>query len=164
MKQIHIFALLGLALLTACADPYPPTPRPDYTIRVTPSDHGLVAVPPPCPSWTTAVTDPYDNQPVPQFGCANARNLAMMVERPEDLVQGRELGPANGTHAVGSMLRYTNDQTRGLLWTGVDPNSIATTTSSTASSPISGEVSAPSSSSGSSSGSSSSAAAPAAAP
>ena len=142
MKQLYLLTcLLGLLIISGCADPYPPTPRPDYVIRVVPSGHGgFVAVPPTCSSWITDTTDPFDHQPTPQFGCATQRNLAMMVENPEDLVKGRPLGPANGTTAVGSMLRYTNDQTRGLLWTGRESNTVATTTSSKATSSISGEV------------------------
>ncbi len=151
MKRTFLI-LLPCLVLAACVDPYQPTPHPDYAIRVAPSDHGLVAVPPPCENWTTAVTDPYDNQPLPQFGCANARNLALMIERPKDLIEGRDLGPANPTTTVGSMERYTSNQTRGLVWTGTDPNTVATTTAPASASSITGE----SVSSGSSSGSSAS--------
>jgi len=134
--------------LSACADSYPPTMRPDYTIRVAPSPTGHAATPPTCADWTADLANPYDNQPLPQFGCATARNLAMMVEQPKDLVAARDLGPANGTTAVGSMLRYNSNQTRGLLWTGQDPNVVAVTSASTPSSAISGEASASAGSSG----------------
>jgi hypothetical protein len=166
MRVLAIFLLFGLAAFIGCADPYPPTLKPDYTIRVVPSGTTMVAVPPSCPSWATETTDPYDNQPVPQFGCANARNLAMMAERPSDLVKGRDLDSESGVHAVGTVLRYNNDQTRSLIWTGTDPNQQSTTTMSTATSAITGEVTSPpgSSSASSAASSSSSAAAPAAAP
>ena len=140
MRLSALILALGCFALGGCTNPYPPTPRPDYTIRVTPTANGMVATPPPCPSWVTEHSNPYENQPLPQFGCATARNLAMMVERPEDLVTGRELGPANGVTAVGSMRRYNSDQTRGLIWTGQDPNAVAVTTSSATSSSISGEL------------------------
>ena len=99
------------------------------------------------------MTDPYDNQLTPQFGCSNARNLALSVERPDDLVHGRELGPQRAATAVGSIRRYDNDQTRGLI----DPNtnadsSLAATTSSAPASAMSGDVTASSAASGSSSG------------
>ena len=131
----------SLLALTACADPYPPTPRPDYTIHVVSTPKGDVAVPPACPSWSTATTDPYDNQPNPQFGCSQARNLALSVEQPEDLVQGRELGPERGVIAVGAIRRYDNNQTRGLLYlsTSLDTAADATTASS-ASSALTGDV------------------------
>jgi Pilus biogenesis CpaD protein (pilus_cpaD) len=160
MRLSFMTLALGLVVLTGCEAPYSPTPKPDYTIRVLPSPNGTVAaVPPTCPSWTTATTDPYDNKPLPQLGCATARNLAMMVDQPEDLVHGRTLGPASGVTAVGSVLRYNNDQTRGLIWTGTDPNQLGTTTASTAASAITGELKPPGAG-GSSSSSSSSASGP----
>src|SRR5689334_4381009 len=102
MKRIT-FSLLsfGILGLTACTDPYPATPHPAYRIQVVSTPKGSVAVPPTCPGWSDALKDPYDNQPDPQFGCATARNLAMMVEQPKDLLHGRELGPQRGVLAVG---------------------------------------------------------------
>ncbi len=134
-------SLATLVLVTACVDPYAPTMRPDYTIRVVDTPHGAVALPPPCPSYANETTDPYDNKPLPQFGCSVARNLAMSVENPEDLVKGRELGPQRGVIAVGAIRRYDNNQTRGLI----DPDSsadssVATTTSSASASAISGDA------------------------
>jgi hypothetical protein len=146
MKRIT-FILLGCVMLAACTDPYTPTARPDYSIRVVPSNHGSVAVPPACENWTTSVTDPYDNQPLPQFGCANARNLALMVERPDDLVKGRDLGPANGVTAAGAVYRYDANEPRGLMWTGQDPNQVGNTTAPTPASKITGLVQSGSSSS-----------------
>ncbi len=155
MRISSMTLVLGLLALTGCDDPYQSTLKPDYTIHVMPTANGtMAAVPPSCPSWSAATTDPYDNKPVPQLGCATARNLAMMVDQPEDLVHGRTLGLASGVTAVGSVLRYNNDQTRGLLWTGTDPNQLGTTTSSTATSAITGELKTPGSSSSSSSSSS----------
>lgn len=34
--------------------------------------------------------------PQPQIGCANQRNLALMIDAPEDLVVGRPLGAGDG--------------------------------------------------------------------
>lgn len=142
MKKSSILILgITVFMVAGCEDPYQPTLRPDYTIHVVATPHGDVALPPACPSWATEKTDPYDNQPVPQFGCATARNLAMSVERPSDLVHGRELGPERGVHAVGDIRRYDNDQTRGLI----DPNTnadsaVAATTSSAPASALSGDI------------------------
>jgi hypothetical protein len=140
----------GFIALAGCTL-YDPTPKPDYTIRVVPAPNGtMVALPPTCPSYATATADPYDNQPMPQFGCATARNLAFEIERPEDLVGGRTMGDADGVTTVGAMRRYYNNQTRGLLWTGSDPSQASTSTMSTTTSAITGEVSPPSTSAGSS--------------
>lgn len=132
---------LAFLVLAGCADPYPPTFTPDYAIRVAPSDHGMVALPPPCPSWATEITDPFDNQPIPQFGCSNARNLAIMVDQPQDLIKGRDLGPASAVTTIGAIRRYNNNQTRGL----VDPDSapdasVAVTTATTPNSPLTGDT------------------------
>ncbi len=90
------FALLAVTVLAGCTG----TPTPDYTIRVAPSGDSLVAIPPECPAWATESSNPYDNQPIPQFGCANARNLAVMVDQPWDLIKGRDSGPANAVVTV----------------------------------------------------------------
>jgi len=156
MRILAVFLILGLTALTGCVDPYPPTLRPDYTILVMPTPGGeMAALPPECPSWATEEADPYDNQPVPQFGCAHARNLALQVERPSELLRGRELGPAGGATAVGSMLRYNTNQTRGLIDTNTSANSaVAITTASTPASGISGDPAAASTAPTSSSSSS----------
>jgi hypothetical protein len=159
MNLQRIIAMaFGLLVLTAC-DPYDPTLHPDYAIRVTPTQSGGIAVAPPCPSWATETTDPYDNQPVPQFGCSDARNLAAQVEKPNDLIEPRTMGEMRGVTAVGAIRRYDNNQTRGLITTGAEVNAVATTTSSAASSSMSGDVTGGASASSSSSSSSSAGAA-----
>ena len=142
MKQAALFGVMVFSVLalSACIDPYDPTPRPDYTIRVVPTAQGSVAIPPACPSWAFDVKDPYDQQPDPQFGCANARNLAAMVENPNDLVSGRPLADSRGVTEVGAIRRYDNNQSRGLIWTGNEDNQIAATTSAAGSSPLTGDI------------------------
>jgi hypothetical protein len=148
MNRIHFaFLALGLLALSACGDPYQPTPRPDYAIRVTKTVQGSIAVPPPCPGWTTAVSDPFDNQPLPQFGCATARNLAEMVEKPSDLVEGRKLANERGVHAVGEVRRYDNNQARGLIMPAAEDSQVAVTTAPTATSALSGDITGAASSS-----------------
>ncbi len=134
-------ALLAALVTTACVE-LPPTPKPDYAVRVRTQNGKSTAIPPQCASWNTDITDPFDNQPLPQFGCATARNLALMIERPEDLVEGRPLGTPDSVTSLGAILRYRNNQSRGLIWTGTDPNSVATTTASTPASSLTGEVAA----------------------
>ncbi|MDR3425478.1 MAG: CpaD family pilus assembly lipoprotein [Alphaproteobacteria bacterium] len=147
-SRLPLFAFSLLAL-SACADPYTPTPRPDYAIGVVPTRQGSIAVPPACPSWATATTDPYDNQPLPQFGCASARNLASMVENPDDLLKGRPLANERGVHAVGDVRRYDNNQTRGLVMPAAEDSQIAVTTAPASSSALSGDITGAASSSSS---------------
>lgn len=142
MTKTSFYAVcLALLALTACEDPYPSTPRPDNTIRVISTPKGSAALPPKCLSWTAATVDPYDNQLLPQYGCATARNLALEIERPEDLVHGRELGPERGVTAVGAVRRYDNNQTRGLIdpENGTD-STAAATTAANQSSKMTGDV------------------------
>ena len=132
--------VLGLLGLSGCSDL---TPTPDYTIKVAPTADGRsqVAIPPECPRWTDNDLNFFDNQPMPQFGCADARNLALMVERPNDLLQGRPSGPANGVTSAGATMRYENNQTRGLVYIAPSSdNSADATTASTAASAMTGET------------------------
>ncbi|MBI1273609.1 MAG: hypothetical protein GC131_05960 [Alphaproteobacteria bacterium] len=131
----HIHHLLGaLALVTAtmllsgCFESLKTkTVNPDYRIMVMPStaeEGTFVAVPPTCADWRTYIVSPVDNQPIPSLGCANARNLAMMVEDPEDLIDGGELGPTDAKKAANSVLRYRWDVPYGLHDPTSPPNSI----------------------------------------
>jgi Pilus biogenesis CpaD protein (pilus_cpaD) len=156
MRISTLLISASLLALAAC-DPYPPTMTPDYSIRVMPSQNGMVAIPPNCPSWSADTKDNYDNQPDPQFGCATARNLALTVERPEDLVQPKPMGDTRGVVMVGAIRRYDNNQTRGLIYTSdTDDATMDATTAPTGSSQLTGDVTG--SGGGSSGGSSSSAA------
>jgi len=149
MRFSALIVALGCLSLGGCGI----TPAPDYAIKVmpTPDGSGYVAIPPECPRWSDNDLNFFDNQPLPQFGCATTRNLALMVDRPEDLLQGRNLGPANGVTTAGSIVRYNNNQTRGLLYPGASSDdSIEATTAPTAASSMSGETpaAAPSSATG----------------
>jgi type IV pilus biogenesis protein CpaD/CtpE len=135
-----LFFAVGLLTLAACENPYASTLRPDYTIRVTPTAAGNVATAPTCPSWNDESVNPFDNQPLPQFGCATARNLADMIENPKDIVEGREMGKERGVTAVGAVRRYDNNQTRGLIMPSADSSKSAATTSPSSSSSIVGDV------------------------
>lgn len=158
MKKLSLLIFgFGILALAGCEDPYQPTLRPDYTIHVVSTPKGDVALPPECPSWATETTDPYDNQPFPQFGCANARNLALSVEQPSDLVRGRDLGPQRSVTAVGAIRRYDNNQTRGLIDTSTNADSaIAATTSAAPASALTGDITGGAAATSSSSASSSS--------
>jgi type IV pilus biogenesis protein CpaD/CtpE len=130
----------GLMALVACEDMYPPTPRPNYTIRVEPTASGSVAIPPECHSWNEAVANPLDSQPLPQFGCATARNLASLADNPNDLVEGRTLGHSRAVLSVGAIRRYDNNQTRGLIMPVSETSQVAATSATTATSSMSGDA------------------------
>jgi pilus assembly protein CpaD len=76
----------------------PDDPRLLATIRL--SFPKMAAVAGPCGLWPDdlgpSVRDRsyYENRPYHNFGCANQRNLAAMVENPSDLVQPRPETPA----------------------------------------------------------------------
>lgn len=53
-------------------------------------------------------------RPEPRFGCITAYNLGQMVANPEDLVEGRELDPADGTKGATSIERYRTDKVKEL--------------------------------------------------
>jgi type IV pilus biogenesis protein CpaD/CtpE len=134
------FLVASLLVLAGCGVQ---TMTPDYAINVAPQTPGssYVAQPPACPSFVNVQANPFDSQPDPQFGCATARNLALMVEKPEDLLQGRDIGLASGITTAGAVVRYNNDQTRGLIYLAPSPdNSVDVTSHSTASSGLSGET------------------------
>ncbi len=138
-----LWMTMGLLALAACADLYPSTTRPDYAIRVAPTKDGNgVALPPACPSWNDHAVNPFDNQPYPQFGCATAKNLAGMAEKPNDLIEGRSLAPQRGVIAVGAVRRYDNNQTRGLIMPSADTSAVAVTTASTPGSNMTGDITA----------------------
>ncbi|MGO1118278.1 CpaD family pilus assembly lipoprotein [Rhodovibrionaceae bacterium A322] len=50
----------------------------------------------------------------PNFGCADDKNLAVMVADPKELKNPQGLAPAPGTTAVGAVERYNKDETKPL--------------------------------------------------
>jgi pilus assembly protein CpaD len=50
---------------------------------------GYVAHPPECGYWPDNLSESRDNTPYWNFGCAQSRNLAMMVDNPNDLIGPR---------------------------------------------------------------------------
>jgi hypothetical protein len=110
------FCLVCLAvttLLGACEV----APSPDHTIKLMPSADGkrTIAVPPECLSWHNYANGPLENQPWPQYGCAQARNLAAQVERPEDLVAGKPLGSGDAVLSSASIQNYRAGKTKALI-------------------------------------------------
>ncbi len=73
-----------------------------------------VSVTPPCPDWSRPVAYDPQNLPSSNLGCATANNLAEMVADPRNLVAGNELGPGDGSQAVGAVERYRTDEVKDL--------------------------------------------------
>lgn len=59
-----------------------------------------------CPDWRKPQLDEYTNFESSNLGCATANNLALMIADPEDLLRGREAGPADGTRAAKTVRDY----------------------------------------------------------
>ena len=68
-----------------------------------------VATPPKCPDWRKPSNQNFQNSPASNFGCADAVNLALMVEDPADLLRGRRLGPGDAAGLVHGIQRYRSN-------------------------------------------------------
>jgi len=88
--------LFGVALLAACAS----------TERVPP----VATAEHPCPAWVEFPLNRHSNADSIHLGCSNAVNLKAMLDNPEDLVRGRDLGPANGARAAIGVEKYERGQ------------------------------------------------------
>ena len=91
-------AMLLLLALSACASGTTEVPG--------------VAGPPPCPAWVNFPADDHSNAGSPYLGCTNAGNLRNMVDNPNDLDQGRPLGPANGERETRAVHAYEQGQVK----------------------------------------------------
>lgn len=85
--KIGACLLLGL---TAC------TEKPQYETPYTED----------CPAWASDPEDSHSNGPAPTLGCVNRLNLMNMVDRPSDLVKGRDMGPSNGERESLGIANY----------------------------------------------------------
>ena len=70
--------------------------------------------PPECPAWDDLLENYVSNGPTMPLGCANARNLNVMVEDPRDLLVGRTTGPTDAGHEVKAIERYMEDKVKPL--------------------------------------------------
>lgn len=71
----------------------------DFAVTVTISDD--VILPAACLD-----SDDWPHPDLPPASCTNALNLVRMVEDPDDLIRGRELGPASSARAAETALRF----------------------------------------------------------
>lgn len=75
-----------------------------------------VAQPPDCPDWSENMARDPQNMPAPNFGCANQRNLAAMVDDPRDLIGPRAETPRPSERRDVVWGHYVNGDTTGALW------------------------------------------------
>jgi Pilus biogenesis CpaD protein (pilus_cpaD) len=68
----------------------------------------------PCSLWFNYPADRHSNRDSPYLGCANDANLRVMIDRPEDLAQGRPLGPASGEREARAVEAYRQGKVRPL--------------------------------------------------
>lgn len=64
----------------------------------------------PCGDWSKNAGDTASNLPMPNLGCANQHNLAVMVADPRDLVAPRPMGAADATRRAVVMGNYEQGQ------------------------------------------------------
>lgn len=72
---------------------------------------------PRCPNWSSPPQN-WSNRPSSNFGCSNTTNLGLMIADPADLVGGRQMGPADGSHETLAIRRYRSGQAAPLTASG----------------------------------------------
>lgn len=72
----------------------------------------------PCPPWVEFPASHYSNRDSIYLGCTNALNLERMLERPNDLILGRSLGPASGERESKAVERYNQGKVTSLIGAG----------------------------------------------
>lgn len=118
--NLRLLLLSATVLLSACSATNAVTSN--HIIPVAQGDQGrFVAVPPVCEGGANSFEpNPFTNQPIPGFGCANARNLALQIVKPADLIHPAPLGDADAIKAAGAIDRYR----RGEIWGLYDPTKL----------------------------------------
>jgi pilus assembly protein CpaD len=64
-----------------------------------------------CPGYNAPIQLDHEERPILNPGCANAIDLGLMLENPNDLAQGRALPPADSEGQSLSIQRYRTGQT-----------------------------------------------------
>lgn len=100
------FARLGLVAADSYGVPSPGVSSNAVEVLVT----RAVVIPPDCASPPPKPT----LRPEHRWGCSVNAALGMMVANPQDLVEGRDLGPADGEQASAAMRRYREDSIKEL--------------------------------------------------
>jgi pilus assembly protein CpaD len=88
----------------------PPPPRGMIDVLV----ERPIAIPPRCPGWVSHVSAPADNLTSPNFGCANAANLAVMIADPMHLRHGASSIHHDGERGAENVTAYRTDKVKEL--------------------------------------------------
>jgi pilus assembly protein CpaD len=109
----------------------PDDPLAFGTIRL--SYPRVAAVAGPCGQWPEdiglSVLDSgyHDNKPYYNFGCANQRNLAAMVDNPSDLVQPRSETPAYTARRTASFGKYRKGESTATVYPEAEKGKLSDT-------------------------------------
>ena len=74
----------------------------------------FTVTPPECAAWGDLLENYVSNAPTIPLGCANTRNLQLMVQDPRDLVVGRALEPSLAAREAEGVQRYVEDKLKPL--------------------------------------------------
>ncbi|SEQ56165.1 MULTISPECIES: CpaD family pilus assembly lipoprotein [Pseudomonas] len=102
----HSLAVLGAAVMLLAGCSLEPVSYASDYVRLADRNGQAVWVPRACLSPETAAAP--DRLPM---GCANALNLARMIERPSDLQRGRPMGPAMAAPVARAAEAYITGHT-----------------------------------------------------
>jgi pilus assembly protein CpaD len=103
---------------------HPDDPRTFATIRL--SYPRIAAVAGPCGLWPedlgpSILNNSYnENKPYYNFGCANQRNLAAMIDNPSDLVQPRPETPAYTARRTAAFEKYRKGESTAITYPEAD--------------------------------------------
>ena len=109
---------------------HPDDPRAFATIRLT--YPRIAAVAGPCGLWPEdlgpmANTDYSENKSYHNFGCANQRNLAAMIDNPSDLEQPRSETPAYTTRRAEAFEKYRKGDPTSTIYPEADKAKLSDT-------------------------------------
>lgn len=111
----------ALALAGCSANP---TERVEWPVTVAPAagnPQRLVAVPPECGPVPATVDDLHGtawHNPQLGLGCSQARNFALQVENPRDLLSGRPAGAPDAEREAAAVARYHKGEEKDLMRSG----------------------------------------------
>jgi pilus assembly protein CpaD len=107
----------------------PDNPRLFATIRL--SYPKITATAGPCGVWPDDLgpsvknRDYFENRPYANFGCANQRNLAAMVDNPSDLVQPRPETPAYSGRRMTVLEKYRKGESTATVYPDANKSNIS---------------------------------------
>jgi len=119
-----ILSLAAALALAGCSYVQNPTDTPVWPVSVVPAaaqPGQVVAVPPECgsvPPTARRMDATAWHDPNLGLGCSTARNLALQVQEPRDLLSGRPLGTPDAERETLAMQRYRKGEEKDLMRAG----------------------------------------------